>query len=86
MDIETMVLRTNGFKIGKLRTDGSRTITKTAFALSAGKTFTFAVEVPAEGEPTLVITEGGRELGRKTDTWAEIASEAVALAFKVERS
>ena len=93
MDIQEMVLRENGFRAGQPRKDGSRVIKRDAMALSAGVTFRLTITAPAEGNPTLVVAKVTREDGKevlaevinRTDTWSEIASDAVALAFKISQ-
>ena len=86
-DLMFGVLRANGFKVTATRKDGSRTARTTAVALTSGVEVTFVLEAPAVGDWTLTGTRGDTgQTFTRSNTPAEIASDAVAYAHRVNSS
>lgn len=84
MDLATMVLQANDYTIGEPDESGLRVIERDVYSLRTGATYRFRIEhVDDSPEATLIVRNGDREIQRKVDTWAEIASDGVAVAYAV---
>lgn len=84
MDLATMVLQQNDYRVSEPDAAGVRVMERDVYSLRTGASYRFRIEhVDDAPEATLTVFNGDRVIQTKTDTWVEIASDGVAVAHHV---